>query len=171
MQAAIDVTGLTPEQEEAVERGKIPVRINKDGIATPVLPKSQGGTIKVKKTQANKRMEKKYGPDIFMSDGKINYKRIPVDDLLQKISKKKGDARTNFLEILGKNLCIKLMSKLPQSELKLKTKKEIKRKICSHYDIVDKASKKTKKDKLKKKHSKKDLEREIDEVMAGPAVK
>lgn len=135
----VDVTGLTEEQEEAVEAGKIPLEKDKDGVLRPVpavrritIPLPGGKKLKevlVKSTKQNQKLLARYGEKIFTMDGKVNYKAMPIDDLCKKITRRSLRSQLDLFDNLGEKFTKSLLKKVPKTSLKLKSKEKLKNNI------------------------------------------
>lgn len=172
---AVDVTGLSEREIEAIEKGERRIEMGDNGIAQPAQQKKVKKMlvtndsivpIKVKDTKKNRQMLAKYGDRVFDGNGKVNYKKLPTEVLLGKLVRRKGDSRRNLLEILDKPFCRKLLDKIPKSELKYKSKNELKKNIRKFLGL--KAEKTSKPDKSRKESSKKNKK---EDAQIGPMEK
>lgn len=168
---AVDVTGMSQADIDRLETQPSRMFIDDNGIARPshvattqplsitrihATPKAQARplpSIKVKDTKKNRELMDKYGDRIFDQRGKMNYKALPTDVLLGKLVRRKGDSRKNLLEVLDKPFCRKLLDKIPKSELKYKSKNELKKDIRKFVGL---AAEKTTRQKKKEKEERKD---------------
>lgn len=152
----VDITGLSAREVEAIEKNPELCHQSADGVLHP--PSNMGGKkiVKIKllkpPTKAVQALVDKYpGVKVLTNDGKVNYRKLPTDELLRRMVRRKGDARENMFEQLGKPFCLKLVDKgLPKSELKLKTKAELKKQIWRWaYKPADKKPRSTRPDKTR----------------------
>ena len=135
----VDVTGLSEEQVEAVEAGKIPMEKDREGILRPVptvrkitIPLPGGKKVKevlVRSTKQNQKLLAKYGDKIFNMDGKVNYKAMPIDDLCKKITRRSLRSQLDLFDNLGEKFTKSLLKKVPKTSLKLKSKEKLKNNI------------------------------------------
>lgn len=157
----IDVTGLTERQINELERNPSGLNIGSDGIAHPdARPKHARASkevIHVKDCDKNVSLVKRFGDKIFNDQGKLNYKAFPAEELLKRMVRRKGDSRENLFEQLGKPYMSRLLTRIPKSELKLKTKKVLKNNIRKFLGLgVEKTHKQKSKDKKAKSEKRSD---------------
>lgn len=159
MMQAVDVTGLTPSQIARVENNpEMHIREGSNGIGMPVNfgPKTQ---IQVKGNQKNRALLAKFGDKVFSNSGKLVLKRLPREEILKRLQRRKGNSRDNLLAQLGEEYVIKLYNSnsINESDMKLETKQELNKACCKFAGI---SPKKTAEEKRKsreaKKRSKKD---------------
>jgi len=135
---AIDITGMSQKEVDQLEKNPSRMELDENGIAYPksnkglkmMKPASQERmVVNVKDTEKNRKLIQRFGERIIDNHGKVDYKKFPSDELLKRMVRRKGDSRENLMEQLGKPFCKKLLEKIPKSDLKLQTKKELKRAI------------------------------------------
>lgn len=159
---AVDVTGLTDEQVKALEEDRIPTERGPDGIIRPVpnvrkisIPLPGGKKVKevvVKGTKQNTKLLARYGEKIFDSQGKVNYKAMPFDDLCKKIMRRSTKSQFDLFDNLGEKYTRHLLKKVPKTSLKLKSKDKLKNSIRKFLGMKpEKTIKQKKKDKKEKK--------------------
>lgn len=135
----VDITGLTEEQVEAVEAGKIPMEKDREGMLRPIpsvrkitIPLPGGKKVKevqVKATKQNTKLLARFGEKIFTSEGKVNYKAMPIDDLCKKITRRSLRSQMDLFDNLGEKFTKSLLKKVPKTSLKLKSKEKLKNNI------------------------------------------
>lgn len=127
----VDITSLSPSEVAAIESNPAQCMPDANGVFQPPSNIVKKKVIKIKLNKATKALVEKYpGVKVVTNDGKINYRKLPTDEVLRRMVRRKGDARENMFEQLGKAYCLKLVEKgLPKSDLKLKTKAELKKQI------------------------------------------
>ena len=173
----VDVTGLTEEQEKAVEENRIPLERGADGVLRPVpsvrkitIPLPGGKKMKeviVKGTKQNTKLLARYGEKIFDSQGKVNYKAMPVDELCKKIMRRSVKSQMDLFDNLGEKYTKSLLKKVPKTTLKLKSKDKLKNNIRRFLGMKpEKTIKQKNKDKKEKKM--KDKKSDKMEVAEGP---
>lgn len=171
---AVDITGLSEEQVEDVEAGKIPMEKDKEGVLRPVpsvrkitIPLPGGKKIKevlVKSTKQNQKLLAKYGEKIFTMDGKVNYKAMPLDDLCKKITRRNVRSQMDLFDNLGEKFTKSMLKKISKTSLKLKSKEKLKNNIRK---FLGWKPEKTSTQKTKEKKEKK-VKANKSEVAEGP---
>lgn len=169
---AIDVTGLSQKEIDDLEKNPSRMELDDNNIAHPlkrngtkVKPLTIGDrtiVVNVKDTDKNRKLKEKFGEKIFNSQGKIDYRKFPSDEILKRMVRRKGDSRENLMEQLGVPFCKKLLDKIPKSDLKLQTKKELKRAIRKYAGMPAEKSAKQKRKEKETKATKKSKKIDIE---------
>jgi hypothetical protein len=148
----VDITRLSPSEVAAIESNPEQCVQGENGVFHAPSNMVRKKVIKIKLTKATKALVERYpGVKVLTNDGKVNYRKLPTDEVLRRMVRRKGDARENMFEQLGKPYCLKLVEKgLPKSDLKLKTKGELKKQIWRWaYKPADKKPRSTRPDKTR----------------------
>ena len=154
---AIDITDMTEKEIEALDS---PMESSEKPSKTKAKPLTRGNgnvtVVNVRDTPKNRQLIGKFGERIVGKNGKIDYRKFPTDELLKRMVRRKGDSRENLMEQLGAPFCKKLLDKIPRSDLKLQTKKELKRSIRKFAGMpAEKSTKQKRKEKENKGKTKK----------------
>ena len=160
---AIDITGLSSTQIQAIENDQSTLVRSSGGLLRPKGVKAAKFTkdVTVKDTIQNKKLLARYGEKIFTCDGKVNFKAMPVDDLCKKLMRRSVPSRMDLFDNLGEKYTKSLLKRIPKTSLKLKSKVMLKNNIRKFLgwkpekSNVQKGKEKTKKSgkrKSDKKH-------------------
>ena len=147
---AVDVTNLTKKQQEQFENEGGDAEIDASGILHPKTPKKyHRGTIpRYEPTKYQKRLIEIYQDEnIIKRDGAINYKKMDVNHIIDKLKARKGKSVFRFLDEIGPSEVQRVKKALPSTHLQNKTVSKLERVIETHKKKT--GSKKTSKNKKK----------------------
>ena len=168
---AIDITDMTEKEIEALDNPPSNMDVERPkGKAKPLTLGGSDGVkvVNVRDTEKNRKLIGRFGVKIIDNHGKIDYRKFPTDELLKRMVRRKGDSRENLMEQLGVSFCKKLLDKIPRSDLKLQTKKELKRSIRKCAGMP---AEKTSKQKRKEKETKGRTRKPKADRIVGPEEK
>lgn len=159
----VDITGLTPSQIARVENNpEMHIREGPNGIGIPVNfgPQTE---VKVRSNQKNRALLSKFGDKVFNNQGKLVLKRLPRDEILKRLQRRKGDSRENLMMQLGIEYVSKLYKSeaINESDMKASTKKELNHACCKFTGI---SPKKTAEEKRRSREAKKRQKKEKKET-------
>lgn len=153
---AVDITGLNSRQIAHLESDPSnSMAVDSTGMGRPFAQP----VIRVKGNNKNRALHAKYGDRIFDKGGKVVLSRIPKEDILKRLVRRKGDSRDNLLSQLGVSYVLNLYNSgaINKSDMKLSTKKELNRACCKFTGVTPKKSAEEKaraREALKKKKEK-----------------
>ncbi len=156
----VDITGLSAAQVARLENNpEQHVREGANGIGMPVGFGPVNNTVKVKGNAKNRSLLSKFGDKVFSTSGKLVVKRLPRDEILKRLQRRKGESRENLLMQLGVEYVSKLYKSeaINESDMKASTKKELNHACCKFTGI---SPKKTAEEKRRSREQKKKQKKE-----------
>jgi hypothetical protein len=160
----VDITGLSNAQISRLENDPSRhVQVGANGIGMPVNFGPQARVVGVKNLPKNAAILAKFGDKVFSNSGKLVLKRLPKEEILKRLQRRKGTSRVNLLTQLGEEYVTKfyLSDIINESDMKLETKTELNGACCKFTGISPKKTAEEKRKareqrKLKQKKEKKE---------------
>lgn len=161
---AVDITCLSDERIDQLEKNPTSMSIDANGIAHPQVKK-----ISYKSNAYSDNLVKNWPKATkVMPNGKVKLlpDKLPWEEQLKRMARRKGPSRENWMAQCKPKSCLKILENLPGSSYQNATKKELTRQLNKFCGVKPQKSHKQKlKDKARKeeKKSKKRSSKEVDE--------
>ena len=149
----VDVTGLSEKEIDDLDTNPVSMSVDKNGIAHP-----SKDVVKYKKNAYSENLVKNWPNAVIVQKNgkvKLDARKLPWDEQLKRMVRRKGDSRMNWMAQCSVKKCLTILDRLPGTDYKLATKKELTRQLNKFCGVQPKKSHKQKqKDKAKKEEKK-----------------